>query len=71
MAKNGFSAFQVGFTYGFGKESEESAEWSNPIDVMTNKMNVVEDQVATLVIDTDGDGVADKFDKENNQLQLI
>ena len=71
MAKNGFSAFQVGFTYGFGKESEESAEWSNPIDVMTNKMNVVEDQVATLVIDTDGDGVADKFDKENNTPQGV
>jgi OOP family OmpA-OmpF porin len=71
MAKNGFSAFQIGFTYGFGKESEESAEWSNPIDVMTNKMNVVEDQVATLVIDTDGDGVADKFDKENNTPQGV
>jgi OOP family OmpA-OmpF porin len=71
MAKNGFSAFQIGFTYGFGKDSEESAEWSNPIDVMTNKMNVVEDQVATLVIDTDGDGVADKFDKENNTPQGV
>ena len=71
MAKNGFSGFQIGFTYGFGKDSEESAEWSNPIDVMTNKMNVVEDQVATLVIDTDGDGVADKFDKENNTPQGV
>ena len=63
---NGFNSVQLGIYYGFGRDESTHSEWSNPIDVMSNKLNDVEEKMSSLIIDTDGDGVADKFDKENN-----
>ena len=61
----GFSTFNLGVSYTFGK-NESSMEWINPVDVLSAKVNVVEQEMTSLSIDTDGDGVADKFDKDNN-----
>ena len=66
MIMNGFNSLQLGISYGFGRDESKHAEWANPIDVMSNKLNEVEEQMSSLSIDTDGDGVADKFDKEND-----
>ena len=61
----GFKTFNIGLSYTFGK-NESSMEWINPVDVISAKVNVVEQEITSLSIDTDGDGVADKFDKNNN-----
>ena len=61
----GFKTANLGFTYTFGK-NENSMEWINPLDVVSKKMNVVEKEMSTLSIDSDGDGVSDKFDQNNN-----
>ncbi|RPG60499.1 MAG: OmpA family protein [Flavobacteriales bacterium TMED191] len=63
---NGFSSVKIGLSYGFGREDSKHSEWANPIDVMSSKLNEVEEKMSSLSIDTDGDGVADKFDKEND-----
>ena len=61
----GFGTFNIGVSYVIGK-NDASMEWINPIDVISTKVNVVESEISSLTIDSDGDGVADKFDKENN-----
>ena len=62
----GFRTLTIGVAYTFGETDPEYAEWANPIDIVYNQMKDVEKEVLGLSIDTDGDGVADKFDKENN-----
>ena len=46
-------------------------EWVNPIDVVSTQINVVEKEISSLSVDTDGDGVSDKFDKDNNTPQGV
>ena len=60
----GFKTMNIGFAYTFGK-NESSMAWINPIDVVATKVDIVQKEISTLSIDTDGDGVADKFDKDN------
>ncbi|MAZ58346.1 MAG: hypothetical protein CMP56_02920 [Flavobacteriales bacterium] len=62
----GFKTITLGATYTFGKTNSNHAEWANPVDIVSTKVKAVEDEVSTLSIDTDGDGVSDKFDKEND-----
>jgi len=62
----GFSTFSLGMQYTFGVKNSDHAEWANPVDVVSSQVKAVEEEVSNLSIDTDGDGVADKFDKENN-----
>ena len=61
----GFRTFNFGVSYTFGK-NKSSMAWINPVDVVSAKVNVVEQEISSLSIDTDGDGVADKFDKNND-----
>ena len=61
----GFRTINLGFAYTLGK-NESSMEWINPVDVVSAKMTVVEKEMSNLTIDTDGDGVSDKFDKDNS-----
>ena len=61
----GFRTFNVGVSYTIGK-NKSSMAWINPVDVVSAKVNIVEQEITSLSIDTDGDGVADKFDKDNN-----
>ena len=62
----GFRTLTLGVAYSFGDTDPDHAEWANPMDIVYNQMKDVEKEVLGLSIDTDGDGVADKFDKENN-----
>ena len=61
----GFKKISLGLTYTFGKH-KSNMEWINPVDVISTKVNVVEQEISSLSIDSDGDGVADKFDQNNN-----
>jgi len=60
-----FRTITVGASYSLGKNTT-AMEWINPLDIVTSQINVVEKEMATLSIDSDGDGVADKFDQDNN-----
>jgi outer membrane protein OmpA-like peptidoglycan-associated protein len=62
----GFKTITLGATYTFGNTNSNHAEWANPVDIVSTKVKAVEEEVSTLSIDTDGDGVSDKFDKEND-----
>ncbi len=55
----------LGLNYRFTKK-EESAEWNNPLDAMYGDIASVKTEVEGLSTDTDGDGVADAFDADNN-----
>ena len=61
----GFTNLSVGFSYLFGK-NEKSMEWVNPIDVISNQVNRNTQEIEGLSIDSDGDGVSDKFDLDKN-----
>jgi len=61
----GFTNLSLGFSYVFGK-NEKSMEWVNPIDVVSNQVNQNTKEIEGLSVDTDGDGVADKFDLDKN-----
>ena len=66
----GFKTANLGVSYTFGK-NPTSMEWVNPIDIVSTQINVVEKEISSLSVDTDGDGVADKFDKDNNTPQGV
>ena len=55
----------VGVNYVFGKQ-EASAEWVNPLDQMYVDLQSMQETVNEISTDTDGDGVADMYDDENN-----
>jgi len=61
----GFKTVNLGVAYTFGN-NDNSMEWINPLDIVSKKMNTVEQEMSTLSIDSDGDGVSDKFDQDNN-----
>lgn len=55
----------LGLNYRFTKK-EESVEWNNPLDAMYSDIATVKTEVEGLSTDSDGDGVADAFDADNN-----
>jgi len=55
----------LGLNYRFTKK-EESVEWNNPLDAMYGDIATVKTEIEGLSNDTDGDGVADAFDGDNN-----
>jgi OOP family OmpA-OmpF porin len=55
----------IGVNYVFGKK-EKSVEWVNPMDQMYMDMQSMQNTVDEISKDTDGDGVPDKFDEDNN-----
>jgi outer membrane protein OmpA-like peptidoglycan-associated protein len=54
-----------GLSYRF-TNTEESVEWNNPLDAMYGDIATVKTEIEGLSNDTDGDGVADAFDGDNN-----
>ena len=66
-----FSKLSLGLSFSIGGTTTDHAEWANPIDVFATQVKMVEQDIVNLTIDTDGDGVADKFDKENNTPQGV
>jgi len=61
----GFRSLMFGASYTLGK-NDSSMEWINPVDIISTQINSVEKELEGLSIDSDGDGVADKFDQDNN-----
>ncbi len=55
----------LGLSYRFMKK-EVSAEWNNPLDAMYGDITSVKSDLEGLSTDTDGDGVSDAFDADNN-----
>jgi OOP family OmpA-OmpF porin len=57
----------LGLAFKFGKKgAEESSEWVNPYADIASNIEEVQTNIDGLVKDSDGDGVADHFDKEPN-----
>ena len=55
----------LGVNYRFSKK-EVAVEWNNPLDAMYGDIATVKTEIEGLSIDSDGDGVADAFDGDNN-----
>ena len=55
----------LGVNYRFTKK-EESVEWNNPLDAMYGDISIVKTELEGLSKDSDGDGVSDRFDNDNN-----
>lgn len=55
----------LGVNYIFGKK-EQSADWVNPMDQMYMDLTNMQTTVDEISTDSDGDGVADMYDAENN-----
>ena len=55
----------LGFNYRFTKK-EAAVEWNNPLDAMYSDVAEVKTEIEGLSTDSDGDGVSDKFDEDNN-----
>jgi OOP family OmpA-OmpF porin len=51
---------------GTRKRDKEHIEWRNPIEGVYSRLDKLENRVDKLYKDTDGDGVSDVFDKDNN-----
>ena len=58
-------ATSFGVNYRFTKK-DVAVEWNNPLDAMYGDIAVVKTTIEGLSTDTDGDGVADAFDADNN-----
>lgn len=54
----------LSLTYKFGSKADNN-EWVNPLDALATDMNSMKAKVDGLSNDTDKDGVADIFDKDN------
>ena len=62
-AKNDqFIYFSLGVSYKLGSK-KQSVEWYSPLDKMYHSQKKVHKQIDGLIKDSDGDGVADQFDK--------
>jgi len=55
----------LGLNYRFSSK-EESVEWNNPLDAMYGDITNVKTELEGLSTDSDGDGVSDAFDADNN-----
>lgn len=55
----------IGVNYKFTKK-DVAIEWNNPLDAMYGDIATVKTEIEGLSTDTDGDGVADAFDGDNN-----
>ena len=57
--------FGLGVNYRFSSK-DESVEWNNPLDAMYGDIANVKTEIEGLSKDSDGDGVSDAFDADNN-----
>ena len=67
---NSFMSTSLGLNYRFTKK-EVSTEWNNPLDAMYGDIATVKTEIEGLSIDSDGDGVSDAFDVDNNTPQGV
>lgn len=64
-ANDSYMYTSIGVGYIFGKK-EQSADWVNPMDQMYMDLTNMQTTVDEISKDSDGDGVADMYDAENN-----
>lgn len=62
--KDKFMSFSLGLTYSFGSK-KKSMLWYNPLDEVYHTQKRIAQKVQKMSKDTDEDGVADYFDKDN------
>ena len=55
----------LGLNYSFSTK-QESVEWNNPLDAMYGDLANMKTEIEGLSTDSDGDGVSDAFDADNN-----
>lgn len=60
-----YSQIGLGVNYRFSTK-EEAVEWNNPLDAMYGDIATVKTEIEGLSTDSDGDGVSDAFDGDNN-----
>lgn len=61
-----YSLPQVIVNIKLGKSGKEHLDWINPISSVYEDLSKLEEKIDKLDKDSDGDGVADRFDKEEN-----
>ena len=60
-----FVTFALGLTFNLGSK-KSSLHWHNPLDEVYHTQNRIKKKVQSMSKDSDGDGVADAFDKQND-----
>lgn len=65
-SNDGANHLRVGVTYNFGSADKSSIVYARPLGDMYDEVAGVKDDMDQLTTDSDGDGVADYFDKEND-----
>lgn len=61
-----YSLPQIIMNIKIGKKGQEHLDWINPITSVYEEISKLEEKLDKLDKDSDGDGVADRFDKEEN-----
>ena len=65
-AWDSYTTLGVQLSYKFGdKERDDHNDWLNPVETLYSEMDSINKSLKNLMADTDGDGVADYFDKDN------
>ena len=65
-AWDSYSTLGVQLSYKFGdKDRDDHNDWLNPVETLYSEMDSINKSLKNLMADTDGDGVADHFDKDN------
>jgi outer membrane protein OmpA-like peptidoglycan-associated protein len=61
-----YSTLGVQLSFKFGdKDRDDHNDWLNPVESLYTDMDSINKSLKNLMADTDGDGVADHFDKDN------
>ena len=61
-----YSTLGVQLSFKFGdKDRDDHNDWLNPVESLYTEMDSINKSLKNLMADTDGDGVADHFDKDN------
>ena len=55
---------QLSFKFG-SKDRDDHYDWLNPVETLYTEMDSINKSLKNLMADTDGDGVGDYFDKDN------
>ena len=65
-AWDSYSTLGVQLSYKLGdKDRDDHNDWLNPVETLYSEMDSINKSLKNLMADTDGDGVADHFDKDN------
>tara|TARA_B100001059_G_C17839617_1_gene591143 strand:- start:12314 stop:13705 length:1392 start_codon:yes stop_codon:yes gene_type:complete len=60
-----FTGISVAYKFGTDKNQTTHLDWINPVESIYNDIDSINNSLKNLMADTDGDGVGDYFDKDN------